>query len=87
MILNSSETSGPLSKGRILKMCTLEVKRGVRSNPLEPPLPTGLHDHNRTQDSYIEPHFPDFVTCSIKMCMIALSVPILTPDSAFLLNF
>ena len=47
VILNSSETSGPV---RHLK-CTIDIavymnsfgaKRGVRANPLEPPLPTGL---------------------------------------------
>ena len=49
VIFNSSETSGPRSNGRILKMYILEVyiksfggQKGVRSNPLEPPLPTGL---------------------------------------------
>ena len=50
MILNSSETSGPLSNGRILKMCSLEVyiksfggqKGGSLEPPRTPPLPTGL---------------------------------------------
>ena len=49
VILNNSETSGPLVNGRALKMYSLEVyiksfggERGVRANPLEPPLPTAL---------------------------------------------
>ena len=50
MILNSSETSGPLSNGRILEMCSLEVyvksfvghKVGSLEPPGTPPLPTGL---------------------------------------------
>ena len=50
VILNSSETSGPLSNGRVLKMCGLEVyiksfggqKGGSLEPPRTPPLPTGL---------------------------------------------
>ena len=41
MILNSSETSGPLSNGRVLKMCSLEVYiksfGGQKGGSLEPP--------------------------------------------------
>ena len=41
VILNSSETSGPLSNGRVLKMCSLEVYiksfGGQKGGSLEPP--------------------------------------------------
>ena len=41
MILNSSETSGPFSNGRILIMCSLEVYMksfgGQKEGSLEPP--------------------------------------------------
>ena len=54
MILNSSETSGPLSNGRILKMCSLEVYiksfGGQKGGSLEPP---------RTPPAYVPGMIPD----------------------------
>ena len=32
----------------------LELKRGVRSNPLEPPLPTGLQEDQRLSYAIVE---------------------------------
>ena len=48
VILNNIEASGPISNGRVLNLQLssaynlLEAKTGIRANPLEPPLPTGL---------------------------------------------
>ena len=45
VILNSSETSGPLSNGRILCLeVYIKSFEGQKGGSLEPPLPTGLQN-------------------------------------------
>ena len=73
VILNNSETSGSLSNGRILKMCSLELyiksfKRGVRSNTLEPPLPTAWKAYTHTLSMFP----PDLGCCSLHaLCYVS----------------